>query len=82
MALEHELETFRKLKDELLKTHSGKFALIKGEEFLGAYDTPENAYNEGIARFGRDQFLVKRISESEEIYRNQALFSGLIHAHI
>jgi len=81
MALEQELETFKHLKDDLLKVHPNKFALIKGDQLIGTYDNPENAYTEGVARFGKDIFLVKRISETEEVYRNQALFSGLVHAH-
>lgn len=84
MALERELEqelaTFERLKAELLQNHAGKFALIKGDKFVGAFDTPANAYKEGITKFGRQSFLVKRISQTEEVYRNQALFSGLTHA--
>jgi hypothetical protein len=82
MPLEKELAFFENMKPELLKNHEGKFALIKGEDFLGAFDTPENAYEEGIKRFGRELFLVKRIAETEEVYRNQSLFIGLIHARI
>lgn len=82
MALEQELATFGRLKDGLLKTHSGKYALIKGDEFIDAFDNPQNAYQSGVERFGREPFLVKRISESEEVYRNQALFAGLMNAHI
>ncbi len=79
-ALDQELATFKRLKQELLQNHPGKYALIKGDNFAGAFDSPANAYKEGIAKFGRESFLVKRISESEEVYRNQALFSGLINA--
>jgi hypothetical protein len=82
MALEQELATFEKLKAELLRAHAGKFALIKGDQFIGSFDTPANADQEGINRFGRETFLVKRISEEEEIYRNQALYSGLMNARI
>jgi len=82
MALERELATFERLKAELVKTHVGKFALIKGEEFLGSFDNPSNAYQEGVTRFGRDSFLVKRIGEEEEVYRNQALYLGLMNARL
>jgi len=80
--LEQELAAFQKMKEELLKSHSGKFALIKGELFVGAFDNASNAYEEGIKRFGKEPFLVKRISEREEVYRNQALFLGLINARL
>ena len=82
MPLERELATFEKLKDELLKNHRDKFALIHGEDFIGAFDTPEAAYSAGIQAFGKEPFLVKRIAAKEEVYRNQALSLGLMHARI
>ena len=82
MPLETELAHFQKIKDELLKNHEGKFALIRGEEFYGAFDSAANAYQEGINRFGKDPFMVKRITKSEEIYRNQALSLGLMNARL
>ena len=82
MALEKELALFAKMKPELLKTYGGKFVLIRGEEFIGAYDSAENAYSEGVKRFGREAFLVKKVTEQEEVYRNQALALGLMHARL
>jgi hypothetical protein len=82
MALEKELALFAKMKPELLKNHEGKFALIHGEEFLGTYYSAENAYAEGVKRFGREAFLVKKVSQQEEVYRNQALSLGLMHARL
>jgi hypothetical protein len=82
MPLEKELETFNKLKDELLKSYKDKFALIHGEEFVGAFDTPDAAYQAGINKFEKKPFLVKRIAEQEEVYRNQALSLGLMNARI
>ena len=82
MALEKELETFAAMKDQLVANHLGKYALIHGSDFLGAFDTPENAYQEGVTKFGRDPFLVKLIGEQEETFRNFALSSGLMHARI
>lgn len=82
MPLDVELATFNRMKDELIKTYRNKYALIHGEDFVSAYDTPANAYSEGLKRFGKESFLVKRITETEEVYRNHALDLGLIHAHI
>ena len=82
MALERELKHFEAIKADLLKNHAGKFALIKGEEFLGAFDSPDNAFKAGVDRFGKEIFLIKKISEQEEVYRNQALFLGLMNAYI
>jgi hypothetical protein len=82
MPLDTELATFKKLKAELLANHAGKFALIKGDDFIGAFDTPDNAYTEGVTRYGREPFLVRRIAEQEEVYRNQAFLLGLTNARI
>jgi len=82
MPLERELETFNRLKAELVRDHNDKFALIKDTNFIGAFDTPDNAYSEGIRLFGKDPFLVKRIGETEEIYRNQAFQLGLMNARL
>jgi hypothetical protein len=82
MPLDQELAQYEKMKADLLKNHEGKFALIKADQFIGAFDTPDNAYAEGIKRYGREPFLVKRITENEEVYRNQALCLGLMHARL
>lgn len=82
MALEQELALYAKMKPDLLKNHEGKFVLIRGEEFIGAYDSAENAYSEGVKRFGKEVFLVKKVTKEEEVYRNQALALGLMHARL
>lgn len=82
MALEKELARFEELKTDLIANHNGKFALIQGEQFIGAFDSAENAYTEGVKRFGRTEFLVRKISEREPVYTNQALCLGLINAHL
>lgn len=82
MPLEQELATFQSMKLDLLRNHAGKFALIRNAEFIAAFDSPENAYEEGIRRFGPQPFLIKHITESEESYQNHALFAGLLNARL
>jgi hypothetical protein len=82
MPLEKELAVFEARKADLLKTHSGKFALIHGDEFVDAFDTAENAYSAGVTKFGKEPFLVKKISQEPEVYRNQAFVLGLMNARI
>jgi len=82
MALEKELEFFQTVKADLIKNHADKFVLIHGSDICGTYDTAENAYVEGVKRFGREPFLIKKITEKEETYRNQALSLGLMNARI
>jgi hypothetical protein len=82
MPLERELALFESKKAELLQNYAGKFALIHEDEFIGAFDTAENAYESGVAKFGKSPFLVRKISQEPEVYRNQALALGLINARI
>jgi hypothetical protein len=82
MPLEKELALYEKMKAELLKACDGKFVLIHGEEFCGAFDNAENAYGEGVKRFGQEPFLIKKVATQDEVYRNQALSLGLIHARL
>jgi hypothetical protein len=74
--LDDELARFQEMKSDLLKTDAGKFALIRGKEFAGVFESLDTAYNEGVKRFGSGPFLVKQITEKEEEYRNQALIWG------
>lgn len=82
MALETEIAAFARMKPDLLKAYDGKFALMHANDFLGAFDSAENAYAEGVKQFGREPFLVRRIAEEEGVYRNQALAVGLVHARL
>jgi hypothetical protein len=82
MPLEKELETFEKMKAELLKTYRDKFALFHETDFVGAFDTAENAYESGVQKFGKSSFLVKKVSDEPEVYRNQAFVLGLMNARI
>jgi len=63
--LREELAFFNEKKQELLKTHPGQLALIKGRALIGIFPTSEQAYTEGVNRFGRGSFLIKRIVEHE-----------------
>ena len=82
MALERELEYFNARKAELLKAYQGKFVLIKGDQLVGAFDTAATAYEEGVSKFGIESFLVRRVLEQDEAYRNAALRLGLTHARL
>lgn len=82
MPLEKEIAAFDKMKPELLKNHEGKFALVFGDEFVDAFDTAENAYDAGVGKYGQQPFLVKKISQEPEVYRNQAFTLGLMNARI
>lgn len=80
--LEKELGFFSSIKGDLLKNHRGKFVLIHGTEFAGAFDTGENAYEQGVARFGREPFLIKQVTETEPTDQLPAFSLGLTNADI
>ncbi len=51
---------------ELLREQRGKFAVIGGGEFIGAYPSYEEALTIGYQRYGREPFLVKQVLPQED----------------
>ena len=66
MALEKELETYRKKLPEL-KADEGKFVLIRGEDVVDVFSSYEDAIKQGYARFKLEPFFVKHISSIEHV---------------
>ncbi|WP_194270177.1 hypothetical protein [Candidatus Methylospira mobilis] len=64
--LDTELSTYRHLLPTLLQDE-GKFAVIHGEDFLGAYVSYEDALKVGYDKCGLTPFLVQQISSAEHI---------------
>jgi hypothetical protein len=79
--LRDELEYFEQIKAELLKHHMGKFALVKGRELVGTYTKNEEAYEEGVKRFGNVPMLIKLVATEEPVEQIPALMHGLLNAH-
>lgn len=65
MALEHELDTYRRKLPEL-KGSEGKFALVQGEA-VDVFTSYEDALKEGYRRFGLTPFLIKQIEAVEQV---------------
>jgi hypothetical protein len=80
--LEEEIQYYNKIKTELLKNHAGKFALIHGSDFIGAFDNAQNAYDRGVELFGSKPFLIKLIVDPEPSEQIPAFFLGLTNASI
>ena len=68
MALETELETFRRELPALLTdpARRGKFVLIHGEAVVGCFATFDDALAAGYDRLGLSPFLVKEVPDHEE----------------
>ena len=67
MALEKELETYKKELSNLLQ-HAGKFALVHDDKVASIWETYQDALQEGYRVFGLEPFLVKQIQAVETIH--------------
>lgn len=65
--LREEIRTYNKSKKKLLAEAKGKFVLIKNNGVVDTYTNYEDALLEGYKLFGNTPFLVKEITEIEEI---------------
>jgi hypothetical protein len=61
MALETEIAAYERLRDELAKHYQGKFVVFHGEDFIGSFDTLDNAAAEAVRRFGRGPYLIRQV---------------------
>ena len=76
--LKKERNFYASIKPTLLEHHKGKYALIHGEELIGTFDTDRQAYEEGVKRFGTDEFLTRPITtEEDQIVKYPALTLSL-----
>jgi hypothetical protein len=81
MALEKELETFKKRLPEWLDLYHNKYVLIMGEELIGVFDEPRTAYQAGVERFGNVPMLIRQVRSEDETSFYPALMLGLIDAN-
>lgn len=68
MALEKELETYKRKLPELKAQHEGKFVLIHGDEIVDTFSTYEDAIKAGYQKFQREPFLVKQVLAVEPVF--------------
>lgn len=78
MALESEIRFFEEQRGELLKNHAGKFVVIKDHAVFGVYDTPQAAYDAGVAQFKTQPFLTKQVLPQDPVERAPAVYTGLV----
>ena len=63
--LQQELDFFEKKRLELVARAPGKYALVKGSELIGIFDTELEAIRAGYQKIGNEAFLVKHIVEAD-----------------
>ena len=66
MALEKELETFKRELPNLL-ANEGKYVIISGDSIIGISVAYEDALTRGYAECGLKPFLVKKILAFEQV---------------
>jgi hypothetical protein len=66
MALEREMETYRRELPGLLARGEGKMVLIFGDQVEGVFETRDDALRAGYDRFGLVPLLVKEVRANEE----------------
>ena len=64
-----ELQTFDRQRASLLKTYPQKYALIKGRNIVGVFESDREALDTGYAKFGSEPFLVKQIRAIDDPVR-------------
>lgn len=80
--LEEERSFYEEKHREWLQHYAGKFALVKGRELVGVFDTSEAALAEGARRFGLTPFLVRPVLAVQEEIHIPALTLGLLRADL
>ena len=68
--LYHEWQTYRRELPRLLdEGNEGKFALIKGDEILGLYESWDAARAEGLRGFLLEPHMIKQVLRREPLLR-------------
>ena len=78
--LEKELAYYEKNRTEFLSKYEWKYLLIKESELVGVFDKAEDAYSEGLRRFGNAPLLIKQVLREERVEHIPVLSLGIIHA--
>jgi len=78
--LAQELKFFEEHRNELLARNLGQFALIRGEELIGAFSTLQEAYAQSIDRFGNTAVLIRQVLPADPAHKIPAFTQGLLHA--
>ena len=78
--LQKELALYAKKQAEFEKHHDGKFVLIHDEDFIGAFDTFDNAAKEAIKLFGDGPYLIRQVGMDYSIKMPASVAFRPIHA--
>jgi hypothetical protein len=80
--LKEEREFYEENRAAWLKDHASKFALVKGRQLVGFYESPDLAYQDGLTKLGNVPMLVIQVLPEQPVARFPALQLGLIGADL
>ena len=69
-------EAFQKLLPELIETHNGKFALMRGEKIVQIFDSVHDAVVFAKEKYDDDLFSVQKITNQAA---DLGIFSHAVH---
>jgi len=78
MALETEIGLYNELLPSLLESSVGKIAVIKGRDFLGVFNTMNDAYAALLPKYGFVQCLMRPVYAKQPVVDLTNLHLGLI----
>ena len=64
--------------EQLLVAYPNRFLLISGDKVIGDYESRSEAVGEGVRRYGRGPFLVRRTGDKALEFTAPALTLGLL----
>lgn len=76
--LKTEIAYYDQHYEELLLGHPNRFVLIHGGNLVGVFDKHSNAVADGVRRYGRSPFLVRRTGDKQIVLTAPALSLGLL----
>ena len=63
--LKAEISYYDEHTEELLLTYPNRFVLIHGDQLIGDFESRSDAVAEGVRRYGRGPFLVRRTGDKQ-----------------
>ena len=75
---QEELDFFKKNQDKLVEQYGGKVLVIKGNEVIGAYLTPLDAFNETVKKYEPGSFMIQPCKAGSDAYTVTISTLGMI----
>lgn len=71
-------ELFKKLEDELVKTHPNEYVVISNQEILGYYASYEDALTDTLKRLALGSFIIQKcetnIEKRTQVFHSRVVF--------